>query len=181
MTRNLSILQWNICGFSSRSAILHAIVRSRSIDIVMLQETLSAEAVRFSGYHVYALPRSDGKRGLMTLVKATIPCSAIADAPHCGEDVESLAVEIQLAGGPLKLYNVYSRPHCSSLDISQVCASAAHDRVIIGGDFNTHHPILAPCRAPDAAGRHIANVLETFPEIALLNSAETRRTLVTTV
>ena len=152
--------------------MLQAVVRSRNIDVVMLQETLTVDNVRFSGYHVFMLPQTAGKRGLITLVKATIPCSAIADAPHCGEETESLAVEIQLAGGPLKLYNVYSRPGCSSLDISQVCASAVQDRVVIGGDFNAHHPILAPCRGPDAAGHHIANVLETFPEIALLNNQE---------
>ncbi|XP_037775565.1 uncharacterized protein LOC119572530, partial [Penaeus monodon] len=36
----------------------------------------------------------------------------------------------------------------------------------------TLHCILAPCRTPDVAGYHIANSLETFPEITLLNSQE---------
>lgn len=94
-------------------------------------------------------------------------CSTIADAPHCGEDVEFLAIEIHLVGKPLKLYNVYSKS-----GITQVCATAAQDLEIRRGDFSAHHPILAPCRAPDAAGHHIANMVETLSEIALLNSQE---------
>ena len=172
MAPNLSILQWNINSYSARSANLHAIVQTRSIDIVMLQETLTGDTVRFSGYIPFVQASTEGTRGLITLVKATIPCSRVDNPLSCGEGVEVLAVEIQLAQGPLRLYNVYSRPACGNLDMSEVCASAEQDLVIIGGDFNAHHPIIAPTRRSDAAGRHIASVLESCPEIALLNDPE---------
>lgn len=78
--------------------------------------------VHFSGY-VFTIPSLDDPRGFMTLVKVTNPCSLIANPPHCGY-VESLAIEIHLPGGPLKLYNVYSKPLCDSLDLNQVCTTA---------------------------------------------------------
>ena len=172
MAHNLSILQWNICSYKSKNSFLQSIVRARSIDVVMLQETLTMGSVCFSGYHAFTTPNLDGARGLMTLVKEAIPCSLIANPPHCGDGVESLAVEIQLPGGSIKIYNIYSKPLCESLDLNQVCATAAQDRVIIGGDFNAHMAMLNPRKRPNAAGIHIAEVLETFPEIALLNTKE---------
>lgn len=96
MVHNLSILLWNICSYNRKSSFLQSIVRARNIAIVMLQETLTMGTVHL-----------DGARGLMTLVISTIPCSLIANSPHCGDGVESLAVEIHLPGAPLKLYNLY--------------------------------------------------------------------------
>ena len=111
MAHNLSILQWNIYSYN-RKNFLQSVVRARSIDVVMLQKTLTMGSVCFSGYHVFATPHLDGARGLMTLVKETIPSSLIANSPHCGDGIESLAVEIQLPGGPIKIYNIYSKPLC---------------------------------------------------------------------
>ena len=84
MAPNLSILQWNINSYSARSANLHAIVQTRSIDIVMLQETLTKDTVRFSGYHSFVQAKVVGTRGLITLVKATIPCSRVDNPLSCG-------------------------------------------------------------------------------------------------
>lgn len=84
------------------------------------------ESVRFSGYRIFMSRSTGGPRCLITLVRATIPCSLIAD-PHCGDGVESLAVGIYLVGGLVKLYIVYSRPDCTSLDINQVCSTRSSD------------------------------------------------------
>ncbi|XP_047469236.1 argininosuccinate synthase-like [Penaeus chinensis] len=43
----------------------------------------------------------------------------MANALHCEDDAESLTVDIHLAEGPFKLYNVYSKPGCRILDVSQ--------------------------------------------------------------
>lgn len=60
-------------------------------------------AVQFSGYYVFT-PRLDGARGLMTLVKATIPCFLIANPLYCGDGMESLAVEIHLPPSNCPMY-----------------------------------------------------------------------------
>lgn len=112
-------------------------------------------------------PSAVGTRGLVTLGRATIPCSLEADLPHCGDGVESLAFEIHLVGDPHMLYNVYSRQDCMSLGISHVCAPAAP--IIVGGDFNAYLPIMDPHKRPNVEGLHIVDVLEIFPQIALLN------------
>lgn len=49
------------------------------------------------------------------------------------------------------------------------CSTRPSDQ---GGDFNAHLPMLDPRRRLNAAGIHIADVLDTFREIALLNTQE---------
>lgn len=51
---------------------------------------------------------------------AAIPCSRIENLIPCGDNVESLTIEIFLAKGPLKLYNVYNRLECGVLAIGKV-------------------------------------------------------------
>lgn len=65
---------------------------------------------------------------------------------------------------------MYNQPVYDSLALKQVCASEAQDRTITGGDFNAHLPLLDPRRRPNAAAIRIVAVLETFAEIALLNT-----------
>lgn len=62
---------------------------------------------------------------MISLVTATIPCSLITNPVQCDEGIEFLTVEIHQAGGPLKLYIMYSRPGRKSLDIFEVCTTAA--------------------------------------------------------
>lgn len=48
------------------------------------------------------------------------------------------------------LYNTKLHP-VRSVDISEVCATAGQDRVIIGGDFNANFPFLSSSRRTYAA------------------------------
>lgn len=127
MAHNLSILEWNICSSNGKNFLLKSIVRAKNTDTVILQETLPIGTVHFSGYRVLCSPSQAGARGLMTLVKTTIPCSLIADLPYCGDAVESLAVESHLLGGSHNLYNVHSKPLYNRLDPNQAYSTAAQD------------------------------------------------------
>ena len=175
MAHSLKILQWNVNGFRAKCSLLMAIARTRDIDVIMLQETGIKGQVRFSGYHPFVLASTPNTRGCITLVKASIPCTQIDNPISCGEGVEVLAVKIRLARESLTLYNIYKKPQNRMLEIGEVCALASQELILIGGDFNAHHPILSSPKTNEA-GIHIAEVLESCPEIALLNNGEPTHT-----
>ncbi|KAG0713960.1 putative RNA-directed DNA polymerase from transposon X-element [Chionoecetes opilio] len=170
----LKVLQWNVAGLrNKRPEIIQAIVEE-DLDLVLLQETLTPLDFewRVAGYSIYGLPRDgDGCRGLMVLVRSSLPHHRITDPVQCGEGVEVLAVQLQLAGLPLLVYNIYSSPR-KQLEAGELLSLATHSSVVVAGDFNAHHPLLQSVSPTNAAGRHLAAVLEEVPEVALLNSGE---------
>lgn len=89
----------------------------------MFQKTLTKYTVYFSGYLIFEMPSTSGTRCLITLVRATILSSVIANRPHYGDEIESLAFEIYL-NGFCKLY-MYNRPGCRSLGMSEVSTSVS--------------------------------------------------------
>lgn len=59
-----------------------------------------------------------------------------------------MVLNLSLAEGPLKMYNVYYRPSQGVLDINEVRTTAAQDHIIIRGDFYAHqnHTIITRSR-----------------------------------
>ena len=170
----LKVLQWNVLGLrGKRSELLQAIVEE-DLDLVLLQETLEPEHVewRLAGYTVHALPRDgDGRRGCMVVVRSSLPHQRIPDPVHCGLGVEVMAVLLQLPGLSLTVYNVYCSPR-RQLEAGELLSLAAHTNVLVAGDFNAHHPLLQSVSPTNAAGLHLAAMLEEVPHIALLNNGE---------
>ena len=145
------------------------IANMKNIDIIILQETSVKREVRISGWHCFVLPKKDNTRGCITMVRQAIPCSRIENPANCGEEVEVLAVEIKLQQETFSIYNIYKRPQSGKLDMGEVCSLASQEQMIIGGDFNAHHPCLFSNKTNES-GTHIATILESYPEIGLLNT-----------
>ena len=145
---------------------------TRNVDVVLLQETNWPEHrdMRVAGYQVHQLHRGPNSHGLAILVRATIPSERIRAVP-CGDGVEALAVRLTLADSALLLYSLY-RPREALLEAGELLSLAAHEPVLIAGDFNAHHPALHSLQPPNAAGHHITALLTGFPEVSLLNSGE---------
>ena len=123
---------------------------------------------RLAGYTRHTLPRSRGVSGCITLVRSTIPQHRILQPVSCGEGVEVLAVELILPTTRLTIYNIYRKVH-QTLDLVDIASLASERPCLIGGDFNAHHPILHSTRT-EAAGRHLDQILDAFPTVALLNT-----------
>ena len=100
-----------------------------------------------------------------------IPHSVVSRPVSCGEDVQVQAVKLHLQGLELLVYNVY-RKQRADLDLGELLTLAATSSVLVGGDFNAHHPLLGSRSRTNEAGRHIASLLDDIEGIKLLNSGE---------
>ncbi|XP_050717435.1 uncharacterized protein LOC126999146 [Eriocheir sinensis] len=168
----LRVLQWNVQGLRpKRHEVLQAIFQE-GLDLVLLQETLTPADFtwRVAGYTLHSLSATgEGGRGCVTLVKSAIPHRRITAPMHCGDGVETLAVKLQLGALSLTVYNIY-RSQRHQLEAGELLGLAAHSSVLVGGDFNSHHPLLQSVSPTNAAGRHLAVLLEDSPHVRLLNT-----------
>ena len=171
----IKILNWNIAGTSTKRAQLLEHCKTENYDIITLQETLlkSGKNFKINGYNTYLTPHENTDRGLAILIKNTIPAKRIANPISCGNNVEVLAITVTLLNTQLEIYNVYRKirqEHTGELELSQLFAHASTINTLITGDFNAHHSILSSPSHTNEAGVHIAQSLEDFPDIALLNN-----------
>ncbi|XP_068222228.1 uncharacterized protein [Palaemon carinicauda] len=112
---------------------------------------------------------TDTCRGLITLVKNTIPSKRIEDI-NC-HDANTLSIQITLLNTTLTIHNIY-RPPASVLDANLLFAAAETQDTIISGDFNAHHPFLKSPSLTNATGDHLHSLLEDFPGVKLLNNVD---------
>ena len=155
----IKLLQWNICGVTRKYAILQSQIIPGQHDIILLQETLLRENKPFSlkGYTVYRTHYDERGRGLLTLVKDTIPSKQINNI-DCGDETETLSIEITLLNTSLFVHNIYKRPNCNlEGDILFNCASS--ESTIFAGDFNAHHPCLNSPRVSNPTGTHLNQLM----------------------
>lgn len=170
---NLKIIQWNICGLRSKTHHIRAAAEAEDVDIFLLQETKMPNTIfRLSGYQVFLTPQTGGTNGLATLVKNTLPAIKIADTPDCGEGNEVLGVRVTTRNNELAIYNVYRKANTDFI-ASELLSTVYYDTVLIGGDFNAHHPQFNPNLGKiNAAGRQIVSLLEHIPEVTLATGPE---------
>ena len=86
-----------------------------------------------------------------------------------------MAITVTLLNMQLNIYNVYrklNREYTGELELTQLFGLASTENTIILGDFNAHHPILSSPSVTNEAGRHIAQSLDDFLDIALLNNGQ---------
>ena len=169
----ISFLQWNINGATSKKAALIHTIKTTNIDIIALQETLvtTPENYKISGYKTLGLPQSQEDRGLLLLVRNTIPVRTI-NPIYCGDRVEVMAVEITLDNTKLIIYNIYRNWANNNLNLNQLFNFATNQPTLIMGDFNAHHQILNSIRNSNEEGEHIAHLLENTTDITLLNNGQ---------
>ena len=167
------ILHWNVNGVRNKAALLQAIAKTEDLDIILLQETLlpATGSFSFTGYNMISLPRTNENRGLLALIKNSIPYSTITTPIECGDNVETQAIKIYLADTTLTCYNIYKHIN-GSLDLGELFMQATTEPTLICGDFNAHHPILSSPSSTNEDGEHIAEILEEYPEMAILNNGE---------
>lgn len=109
------------------------------------------------------------------MVKNTLPATRISNPPDCGEGNEVLGVA---------LYNVY-RKQSVPFTLGELFSTVHYESVIMGGDFNAHHPSLNPNnRKVNPAGTQIISLLEvtlvTEPQATHMQGGTPDLTLVST-
>ena len=112
------------------------------IDAFLLQKTLLSEGTNISlpGFKAFHLPSvQDFCHELTILARHTLHCTPISQPLSCGDQVEDLF------------------------------SLAATEPVLVGGDYNAHHPILASTGPTNEAGFHLSSALRDSHHITLLN------------
>lgn len=123
---------------------------------------------RLPGFQTFVLPREQGINGLATLVRNTLPAAKINNPPDCGEAIEVLGVRIKTKTKKVALYNVYRKQNVP-FTVGELFSTVHYEVVIIGGDFNAHHPHLNPnIGKVNPAGTQIISLLQQMPEVTLV-------------
>ncbi|XP_068225280.1 uncharacterized protein [Palaemon carinicauda] len=167
----INVLQWNILGIRLKYAILQSQVAVQRPDIILLQETLLREhtSFKFANYKIYRTHHTDISRGLLTLIKNTIPSQRITDI-DCHE-AETLSVQITLLNTTLTIHNIYKSP-TRDIDATPLFADAETQSTVFSGDFNGHHPFLKSTSPTNTTGEHLYSLLGDFPGVKLLNNVD---------
>ena len=173
----VKVLNWNIAGANTKKATLIAHSKVENYDVITLQETLLRRGQKFklNGYNIYTSPHEDTDRGLAILIKNTIPVKKITNPILCGDNVEVLAVTITLQDTKLEIYNIYrklTQGNTGELELTQLFAHTSATNTLITGDFNAHHNILSSPAHTNEAGEHIAQILNDFHNVTLLNNGQ---------
>ena len=171
---NINILQWNILGLKSKAHHIRAAAEVEKVDVFILQETLLKDPEYYlPGFQTFLLPQVEGRQGLATLVRNTIPAIRLINSPDCGDTNEVLGVKITTRGNNnILIYNIY-RHQRGIFMAEDLFSTAQYEHVIITGDFNAHHPrINLNLGKTNEAGSHIMRLLDQMPEITLVNEPE---------
>ena len=165
------IIQWNCQGYRAKYEDLCELLNQENPAIVILQETmLNQQPLRppnsYSVYSDFHAPTPGN--GLATLIRRDIPHSIL----NIQTDLQASAFRIQLSK-QYTLCNIYLPPR-KPIRLNEI--SSLIDQlpppVIVGGDFNSRHPLWdARCNQPDARSRTIENMLLSSP-LSILNSGK---------
>ena len=179
VTPRLKVLQWNVQGLRPKKHQVLQTIFEENLDVVLLQETLTPADFewRVAGYTIHSLPTTvEGSRGSATLVRSPISHRRTTNPVHCGDGVEVLTMELLVGGRCLSVDSLY-RSQRHRLDAGELLTLASHTSLLVGKDFNAHHPRLQSVSPTNATGRHLSTLLEEIPHIKLLNAGEATHTL----
>lgn len=176
----IKILQWNIGGLRNHLPFLKDSLYRDQIDIAILQETIyEGINIKFPGYQIYTTSYSRrGPRGLMTLVKNSIPSHKTKQPATLGHNIESLAISIHLQEEIIDIYNCYRPPRNNCiLELDELFSIAENSPILLGGDFNAHHPLFNDPTSyrpllKDPPGIHIEHHLSNSLHIQILNKTK---------
>ena len=169
------ILNWNCSSFLANYDIIKNAIDVFSPDIITLQETRVKEIVklpnisRYNLYHNYEMKENRAKRGLMIIIKQSIPHTVIENNKD-DHITDYMGIEFTDAYNRVNtLFNVYvtnknkfSQPHLFRKQ---------HN--IIVGDFNARH--TSWCNKTNQAGRHLIQLLENHNCVTLNDGSITTR------
>lgn len=137
------ILQWNCQSIRSKRPELE--FHSNNYDAILISETWLNDSVpnfKIKGFNTIRSDRTMGKGGgVAILVRSNIKYQRYSLNSNICNNIEACAVQLTWQGKSLILVSIYIPPNVQiSSDIFKKFFAQFNDNILIGGDFNAHHP-----------------------------------------
>lgn len=133
------IIHWNIRSITSNSDNLKILIKEEDPDIITLNETWLKEEqfLKILGYNITRQDRADGKGGIATLLKDSIPFSiGKINRNLFNERTQLMVVKTE----KMNIINIYNPPdvRINENAILRELQKIEHPYIILG-DWNSHH------------------------------------------
>lgn len=155
MNKNpLTILNWNANSIAPPSKRLELIqlLDDKAIDVACLTEThLNPQKnLHIPNFVTHRKDRPTAGGGVAILVRKTLRHKAISSniQPH-----ETIGIELQLPGGPLRIFTCYSSPNCKNTTNLHTLLDSSTPTVV-AGDFNAKHTAWG-CKFTNPKGKSL--------------------------
>lgn len=138
----LNIASWNANGLRNKVGEMINFMSDNNIDILMINETRLTDCVplNIKNYKCIRKDQTDGKRGLLMLVRNSIPHKEV----KMSNDIALENICIKLASD-VYIIAAYMSPnkHYQAKDWDLLLGIG--DKVIVAGDLNARHPAWNGC------------------------------------
>lgn len=168
----MTILQWNLNGYSTQSGELRRLIKQFEPKIIALQETKfkPTNSPTIQGYSLFRKDFLEGLRacgGVALFIKSTYSPRAI----DLQTDVQAVAAQLTLSNLHLTICNIYI-PAGETIPEQEIkrIRSQLPSPFVICGDFNAHNPLWGGSKI-DTNGKIMENFLMS-DQIVLLNGLE---------
>ena len=168
---SLKVISWNINSFKKRSTEILQYVLDNKIDVICLQETGTDDTFnpKVSGYCRYTIESNQGRRGLITYVRNTIPVRF--DISDFGAACECIRARLFLNNYQLNIVNLYIPD--GKLDTDSFPQYIHTEPTLLVGDFNARHSKLGSQGfTVNANGRKWYNYLLGCEDVRLIGDPQ---------
>lgn len=137
------IIQWNCQSIKSKRSELE--FHSANYDAILLSETWLDDSIdnfKIKGFDTIRSDRILGKGGgVAILIRSNIKYQSLQLDPNINSDIEKCAVRLTWQGKSLILVSICVSPKIQiTSEIFKKFFTQFNDNVLVGGDFNAHHP-----------------------------------------
>lgn len=163
--RNLQILQWNCQSLRRKIAELQH--NATNFDVLLISETwlTPSDNIYLRGFDVVRKDRPDRKGGGVAIfVNNKLKYKRVPSLFDCDGKLELCAIELFLHDAKFLVLSCYKPPDIkiSSLSWHRFFNQfRLEDRVLIGGDFNSHHTLWGDIHICDEGSKLVDTYLDS--------------------
>jgi len=171
--KEVKIEQWNCHSLRNKLSNFKLHLYSTKPHVACLSETWLTQNTEphFINYSAVFRHREGGRGGggLAVLIRSDISFLELTIQPFPGGALEVQGMKVFLKNNSsLSILNIYNPNQPITLNELQHYFQQLGPSAIVVGDFNAHHPLWEPTKAPNTTGRNLMDLLFQCPTLALL-------------
>jgi len=172
LQKAIKIQQWNCHSLRNKLSNFKLHLYSTKPHVACLSETWLNQNTEphFINYSTVFKHRDCGLGGggLAILIHSDISFLEIPLQPFPAGALEVQGIKVFLKNSSLSIMNIYNPNQPVTFNELQHYFQQLGPSAIVVGDFNAHHPLWEPSKAPNTTGRNLMDVLLQNPMLALL-------------